>query len=382
VFGGEKNTYEDLQARYLKLRNTDTSVSKVSEWNEVGLDLVAWESTHRKSAHAATALFDASIVEEKLFEVTRDDAHLNQSVRILDALLERHVDDALADDALVRKGDLYRQHFEDNDKAEAAYQRVLSNYPNSDMAEVARAKLRGTSYGASSSVDDGGVGPMVVLDPGHGGEDFGAQSPSGLLEKDVALDISRAVQKILIDRKIARVKLTRTSDEFVPLADRTAYANSANAELFVSIHSNASSKEKLSGLQTFYLDAQGDESSRLLAERENGAEALQGGQADLQFILSDLVQNAKIDDSVRLANVVHASVLATLQSRRIAVGSLGVRKAPFYVLVGAHMPCILIEAFFIDNPDDGKKLADKNFRMLVAQGIADGIAKYLRTGKK
>jgi N-acetylmuramoyl-L-alanine amidase len=222
----------------------------------------------------------------------------------------------------------------------------------------------------------------VVIDPGHGGEDLGAQGYGGILEKDVVLDVAFATERVLEKQKIARVRLTRRGDHFVPLSERSAMANTWRADLFISLHTNASPKGKLSGLETYYLDMNGDEASRLLAERENASEALAGENADLQFILSDLVQHAKLDDSIRAGTLIHTALVRTLAKQKAGVKDLGLRKAPFYVLVGAHMPCVLLELLFIDNENDGKLISRKEFRHALAEGIATGVRDYFRETKK
>ncbi|MBN8549262.1 MAG: N-acetylmuramoyl-L-alanine amidase [Deltaproteobacteria bacterium] len=374
--------FENIKARYLKLRNTDTEVAKVSEWSAVATDFEHFAEEHSTSKHAPTALLDASIAYEKIFEVNGDTQKLNRSVAVLESLLKRYPANSLADDALLREGDLYAQRFSDSEKAQAIYQRVIRLYPKGDAVEIARARIGGVSTRASRDVyepynENDSSKPLIMIDPGHGGEDLGAEGASGLLEKDVALDISRELAALIKASGVARARLTRKGDEFVPLAERTAKANEAEAALFISIHSNASPKSKLSGIQTFYLDTDGDESSRLLAERENGTEGGQGAQGDLQFMLSDLVQTAKLDDSIRLGATLQKSILTATRGRWKDVKDLGTRKAPFYVLVGAHMPCVLVEVLFIDHPEDGKKLSDRDFRRAVAAGMFEGILKYL-----
>jgi N-acetylmuramoyl-L-alanine amidase len=215
-----------------------------------------------------------------------------------------------------------------------------------------------------------------VIDPGHGGDDPGAVGFKGVPEKEITLDIARRVESILSGSYGIRVVLTRRDDTFTPLARRTAYANRRNADAFVSLHLNATPSHTLSGLETYYLDNTDDAASRKLAEREN---ALGEGESldDLSFILSDLIQSGKLEDSVRLSRILDGAVLQKIAGSYPRGRSLGVKKAPFFVLVGAHMPCSLIELFFIDHPADGAKLVDERFRQLLAEGIANGIRRFL-----
>jgi N-acetylmuramoyl-L-alanine amidase len=216
----------------------------------------------------------------------------------------------------------------------------------------------------------------VVLDPGHGGGDFGATSPIGGDEKEITLDIARRVKALLERRHQLKVQLTREDDAFVPLARRTAFANRKEGAVFVSLHVNASEQHDASGFEAYYLDNTNDEASRKLAERENGI-APGAGVDDLSFMLSDLIQSGKLEDSIHLTRAIDSGIRSRVLMTHRDLRSLGVKKAPFFVLVGAHMPCTLIEMFFVDHPSEGKKLRDDSFRSALAAGVADGIARFL-----
>jgi N-acetylmuramoyl-L-alanine amidase len=218
--------------------------------------------------------------------------------------------------------------------------------------------------------------PVVVLDPGHGGSDFGAVSELGGEEKEITLDIASRVASILKLRHRFRVHLTRDDDSFVPLARRTAFANLKQASVFISLHVNASERHDAAGLEAYYLDNTNDEASRKLAERENGVVA-GGAVDDLSFMLSDLIQSGKLEDSILLTRAIEAGIRGRVITKNSGLRSLGVKKAPFFVLVGAHAPCSLIEMFFVDNPNDAKMFRRERFRELLASGIAEGIAGFL-----
>ncbi len=216
----------------------------------------------------------------------------------------------------------------------------------------------------------------VVIDPGHGGDDSGAVGERSLLEKDVTLDLGFRLRDTLESKHGIRVILTRSEDVFVPLARRTAIANNSGAKVFVSLHTNASPAHQLHGLETYYLDNADDQASRKLAERENSVPS--GGDLDdLSFIVSDLIQSGKIEDSIRLSRVVDDSLQRRVLPAYAEGRSRGVKKAPFFVLVGAHMPCSLLELFFIDHPKDAERLASDGFRDLLAHSLADAIAAFL-----
>lgn len=218
--------------------------------------------------------------------------------------------------------------------------------------------------------------PLIVIDPGHGGKDKGAIGYGGLLEKDVVLSVALELERLLNENLDVTVRLTRRDDKYLELKERTQFANDYEATLFISLHGNASRTGNASGFETYYLDNTNDKGSKKLAERENEEHGKPVG--DLEFILSDLIQSGKIDDSIALARVVHAELERHIHSKWKEAKSIGVKKAPFYVLVGAHMPCILIELLFVDNKSDSKLLTDRAFRKDLAVGLMLGIERYLK----
>lgn len=219
--------------------------------------------------------------------------------------------------------------------------------------------------------------PKIVLDPGHGGEDPGAQGLAA--EKEVTLDIARRLARLLRARLDAEVVLTRAGDQTIALKERTALANAEDADLFVSIHANASDGGRLRGVETYYLDNSTDRATLRLAKMENGLDLLRPapGEASLRYILSDLVQVGKLDDSVRLARSIQRGLVGRLRQRYPDVVDLGVKRGPFYVLVGAYMPCVLVETAFVTHAVEGARIAREEYRAEVAQGLYTGIARFL-----
>jgi N-acetylmuramoyl-L-alanine amidase len=223
------------------------------------------------------------------------------------------------------------------------------------------------------------VPKTVVIDPGHGGKDPGAEGAFGVPEKDVTLALAYLIKDNLEEEGGVRVVLTRTDDRYVSLEERTATANAQGAELFVSIHANASESENLSGIETYTLNNTDDRATIRLAALENGL-TLAGatpGEQDLAYILSDLVQTGKEDESVLLARAVQNELVRYLRGRWKSVSDLGVKKGPFYVLVGAYMPCVLVEAGFLTHPVEGPRMATHRYQRDIAQGVADGIRRFL-----
>ena len=214
----------------------------------------------------------------------------------------------------------------------------------------------------------------IVLDPGHGGKDPGAIGAGGMAEKDIVLAVAKKLERKLKQEMGVEVILTRRDDRFIPLEDRTAIANAEAADLFVSLHMNASPNGEARGLETYYLDNTNDEGSLRLAARENGTS--RRNVSDLQFILSDMTQNMKLEDSITLAHHLQHSLVNGMSTRFADVKDLGVKKALFYVLVGARMPSVLVEMFFITNQTEGRAMSQETYQNAVVDALYDGILKY------
>lgn len=215
----------------------------------------------------------------------------------------------------------------------------------------------------------------IVIDPGHGGKDPGAMA-FNIKEKDIVLQIAKRLGPVLEKELGCEVIFTRDTDVFVPLEERTAIANTENADLFISLHVNAHPSAKVRGLETYYLNLTTNAEAMRVAAMENATSTHQ--MSDLQEILSDIMKNSKIEESSRLAQQVHNSILNEAADKGYAnIRNLGVKQAPFYVLIGAQMPAILLEVAFITNKDDVKNLNDPTFTRLLTQEIADGIRSYV-----
>lgn len=223
----------------------------------------------------------------------------------------------------------------------------------------------------------------IVLDPGHGGRDPGAAGYA--VEKEVTLAIAQRLAVLLRARLDADVVLTRTDDATLELRDRTARANAEGADLFVSIHLNSSPNGDLRGVETYYLNNTNDRATIRLASLENGLDLLhpgQGQQTDLRYILSDMIQVGKIDQSVQLARAVQRSLVRSVRTAARDAKDLGVKKGPFYVLVGAYMPCVLVEVAFLNHPVEGPRVATADYQERIAQGLYDGIAQFTAPSRR
>ncbi len=212
----------------------------------------------------------------------------------------------------------------------------------------------------------------IVIDPGHGGHDPGTMS-GRLREKDLVLDISRRVRKILEGRNFD-VLMTRSADVFIPLEERTAIANSKGADLFVSIHVNASRSSRPRGTETYYLNLATTPDAEEVAARENAVNTRRLGE--LQNLLQQVMNNSKITESRELAIHVQGSMAVDLFDSKKDVRNRGVKTAPFYVLLGAQIPSVLIEVAYLSNRKDEQLLADASYRQKIAESIATGIRSY------
>jgi N-acetylmuramoyl-L-alanine amidase len=215
----------------------------------------------------------------------------------------------------------------------------------------------------------------IVLDPGHGGKDPGAMAFK-LKEKDIVLKVAQSLAPVLKKELGCEVILTRNTDVFVSLEERTAIANTENPARIISLHVKSHPYQKVRGLETYYLNLTTNAEAMRVAALENATSTHQ--MSDLQDILSDIMKNSKIEESSRLAQQVHNSILDEAAAKGYSnIKNLGVKQAPFYVLIGAQMPAILIELAFITNKEDVQNLNDPTFIKLLTQEIADGIHTYV-----
>jgi N-acetylmuramoyl-L-alanine amidase len=217
----------------------------------------------------------------------------------------------------------------------------------------------------------------IVLDPGHGGTDPGCIGKSGLREKDVVLDVAQALKKTLTEKNGFEVILTRESDIFVPLEDRTVIANQKRADLFISIHANASPNRKRTGIEAYYLNFSPDPAVNEIAARENATSAKNISQ--MKDIIQKIVQNSKFAESKDLAGKVHQGLQQALSNKYGPVNSLGVKGGPFWVLIGGEMPSVLIEISHLSNGQEEARLKTQPYRQIIVQGLYDGIMEYVRS---
>ncbi len=252
-----------------------------------------------------------------------------------------------------------------NNKAHSS--KTIKTTPSIEKKEEKASLLRQLGLGVGT----------IVIDAGHGGKDPGAVGINGLREKDVVLDVAKRLNKLISEKYGLNVIMTRDSDVFIPLEERTAMANARGADLFVSIHANASRNIRAAGIETYFLNLTQDPYAIEVAARENSASTK--NISDLQGILKDLMKNTKISESNSLARNIQNSLPNRLSKKYSGIKNLGVKKAPFYVLIGANMPSILVEISFITNPREGRNLASPLYRENIAVGIYEGISNYMNS---
>jgi N-acetylmuramoyl-L-alanine amidase len=213
----------------------------------------------------------------------------------------------------------------------------------------------------------------VVIDPGHGGRDTGTIGPSGLTEKALVLDIAQRLKERIESELDAEVVLTRDDDSFVPLETRTAMANQAEADLFLSIHANASNTQSIRGFETYFLNFSTTREGSEIAARENAASAQ--SISELQDIVSKIILRDKVDESREFATHMQRALATTPDFGK----DRGVKQAPFVVLIGANMPSILAEVSFISNPDDERLLKGTQRREQITDALFEGVRSYSKT---
>ena len=286
------------------------------------------------------------------------------------------VDNDLSDETEALNSGLARAEADERTEPQAGSRHTLASSrarraTHSDMREA-----QPTASGDRSLIRALGLKiGKIVIDPGHGGHDTGTIGPNGLEEKDLVLEVSRRLGKLLETRLGAEVVYTRKDDTFIPLETRTAIANQARADLFVSIHANSSHDSAARGVETYYLNFTSSPEALEVAARENAVS--EKSIYELQDLVKKIALKEKIEESREFAGDVQASLHSGLAMKSPAIRDRGVKKAPFIVLIGANMPSILAEISFVSNPTDEHRLATSEYRERIAESLYRGIAKYV-----
>lgn len=219
----------------------------------------------------------------------------------------------------------------------------------------------------------------VVIDPGHGGHDPGARA-NGLVEANLVLDIALRVETLLKKQAGVEVVLTRRTDVYIPLEERTAIAKREDADLFLSIHANAAARKVARGVETYFLNFATNPEAEAVAARENATSGKSMG--NLPQLVQQITLNTKVKESREFAQIVQTSMVRGLRAQNKAVLDLGVKQAPFVVLIGADMPSVLAEISFITNAAEATLLKNETYKQRIAQSLADAVLKYQASLKK
>lgn len=396
--------YQEIRSEYRALVIEDPEVKDVERWKRVEDKLVLYLSSSKEDRIGTPkALYLLARLYEQKAKILRDTTDQERAIQNFTTLVDTFPQDDLADDALLALARISHRN-EKLVQAKSYLEKIISDYGASDSIQHAQTHyteveqailIRNTKHQSNieqttpqklsnepvliASLEE--RMPLVVVDAGHGGSEDGAIGPGGIKEKDITLAIAFILRDLLKETGMVRVHMTRTGDETLKLSDRTSIANEVKGDLFVSIHANASEYKTSKGVETYYLDNTDDKSSLRLAERENFTP--QGPQnTSLSFIVSDFIQGIKMDDSISLAHLIQDNLVERVRKENPHIKNLGVKKAPFYVLVGAHMPCVLTEVSFIDHPQEGRLLGTLAYQKLVAQGIFDGVMAFLKKKSK
>ena len=218
----------------------------------------------------------------------------------------------------------------------------------------------------------------IVIDPGHGGKDPGTVNLAlGLQEKNITLDIAKRLNAILNEHSELEVILTRVHDDYVALEERAAIANSNRGDIFISIHTNSAPRRNARGIESYYLNMTTDPRAMDVAAQENATSSK--SIADMRTILDQILQNSKIVESRNLAQSIQENMVANLKKKYDGIEDLGVKKAPFYVLLGAQMPSALVEVSFLSCNDEAGRLATPSYRQAIAAGLYLGIINFIQS---
>jgi N-acetylmuramoyl-L-alanine amidase len=421
--------FAEAKKAFLALRKDEKRRRFRDQWLSVVAKFEQIAERFPKSRRAADALFDAAELHAELSHVSLARRDLKAAIDAYERLCQRYPSSNLADDAHLALGWIHRDRRGDTEAARAEFEAAVAS--KGDMAGKARQALAAlgpppkpeaalakeakperpkaaadtgddseddededeTAAAPSAALDAARVRVLrsaaradvplsvqaglkirrIIIDPGHGGQDAGATGPGGLREKDAALAISLALKEELEARGFEAL-LTRDSDAFVSLDDRTRFANRKKGDLFLSVHCNAFKSPELRGVETYTLDVASDAYAIRLAARENASSERK--ISDLQFILADLATRANTDESLRLARAVQSSLLAAQSEPKKPMHDLGVKQSLFYVLLGAKMPAVLVETAFISNPADERRLGEPRHQRALGRAIAEGVVRF------
>ncbi len=428
---GAKETYREANTAYIEL-SRDASLRKdKANWMKVVQKFDNVATGYPESSFAPKALYMEGKLYEQIYGHFSKKSDLEEAIKEYKKVSSKYPDSPVSADALYKEAKVYEVRLGEKEKAKGLYHEIIVGYPKSTAAQQAKDNLKTCT---ASNVDKSGVKEVqntpkendqeenkgnqattshddtavlqgatgynltketssqeasqdkpslnkqishkiskIVIDPGHGGKDPGAIGPHGEEEKNITLSIASRLAKLLREKGF-EVYLTRDDDTFIPLEERTTFANKKKADLFISIHVNSNPKKSLNGVETYFLNMTKDDYAIKVAAKEN--ETTTKSISDLQFILQDLELNSKINESSKFATYVQNAIITTHGQLNHPCQNHGVKQALFYVLVGAQMPAIPIETGFITNPSECKLLQKESYQNSIIEGIIKGVNAY------
>lgn len=400
VLGGVSSGLAAYPASYEKakaqLERLEKSGGKPQAWQSCA---DAFRNSYRFNPNwrlRSAALYRCGAALEGKAKVTKATADARNAASTYEELARNHPDQALADDALYRAAILYNERLNEPDKAAAALERILTHYKASDHAKAAaeykKSLKKGgikpktkdpepkaispTKMGRTLAAQLGLSVQTVVIDAGHGGKDPGAMH-NKVVERDVTLDIARRM-KPLLEKAGLRVRLTREGNRTLTLSDRVVLGRKYKGDLFVSIHVNACPNPAISGIETYILDFARTSSVSRLAMVENAGS---GRLRDMDKVVKSIVTRARINESLELGQEIQKHSVRYMKNNGYRLLSGGVKGAPFFVLVGATMPSVLVEVGYCTNKNEAENLNTTKYRQLLAQGVSNGILSYIQSLK-
>ncbi len=365
-----ENAYQRLKNDYLHFLRDTHAQHQRHKWERHIRGFLSYAEQRSQHPRAADALFAAGDAYSRLAQWSKQKNDWREAVRVYDRLQRQYPDSAVAAQALFKAGEILEQKLGDSAAARERYQMVVDQFADAVEAEIAREAL--TRLGGSAATVPAETTPVpriftIVLDPGHGGYDVGAITPR-LVEKELTLEMALRVRDQLRSLSNVRVFMTREDDRYLPLDVRAAIANELRADLFVSIHVNASENPDSNGIETFYYPT------------DEPLPPPDGGNLTPTPVRPPPAVTAAAEvheDSVRLARSLHDTLLAVARSSRPHSVDRGVRRSQLVLLAGSSVAATLVETGFSTNAEEAVLLDNPAYRRRLADAIASGIVQYL-----
>lgn len=378
--------YKSARDCYTSLKSDKDAKQKKDNWEKCIAQFQTVVKKYSRTKEGRDAKFSLGRLYYELALVTNDQADWENSVKEFQSFTQQFPTNSMADDAYFQSAIVYAEHLGKKEVAEKNLNIIFKLYKHSDMVEPAK-KYQETLKQLNTetlNVEKLNVQPLksltIVIDPGHGGSDTGAIAKDGTKEKILTLEISKKLRDSIKKKiKNATVYLTRDKDASISLDDRVKFANSKNADFFISIHTNAAESKKEHGIQTYYLNNATDSASARLAKQENRHSGRD--TTDLEKIIATMIQNASTEESRELAKSVHKNLITGLSGKFSDINDEKVRSALFYVLVGVKSPSVLVETSYLSNPKEAARLKNAKYQAALSDSISTGIEEHLKASK-